>query len=58
LVNSRDARSIGEAMHDMESEELRTKLILEGQKQVQIYSWEHSARAMWLSIQKSLSADG
>jgi glycosyltransferase involved in cell wall biosynthesis len=58
LVNSRDARSIGEAMHDMESEELRTKLILEGQKQVQKYSWEHSARAMWLSIQKSLSADG
>lgn len=58
LIDSRNQDSIAQAMQEMEKPEIRTKLITAGAEQVQKFSWEKAAEAMWQSIQKSLPADG
>lgn len=58
LVDSRDPAEIAQAMQDLEIPEKRAELIAAGAEQLKKFSWEKAAEAMWLSIQKSLSADG
>jgi len=55
LVDSRNTESIAKAMQQMEKVDLQSELIQKGKVQLQKFSWQKAAEAMWDSIQKSLN---
>lgn len=55
LCPPQDYLRIAQAMHEVEKEPLRSRLIDAGQQQLQKFSWDKAAAQMWQSIEKTLA---